>query len=227
MQEMQVRSLVWKDPLEEEMATHSSILARKIPWTEEPGELQSLVSQTVGHNWKSMHAYIKFPLSPYHCPIWSQHHFLATVSVFILIPILGGWGQALCTKLLALQTESMVPCKSLQPESRVSGKTPQLLALWNTDSILRTSLAAFSNQSISSVSKYINQVYHHGLRSRLSSHSFETHMTSCIWIKSPEMTNTGLYIKPDKWKLNLICRSPAPAARDSAWRGERCRWMMM
>ena len=39
-----------EDPLEEEMTTHSSILARKIPWTEEPGELQSLVSQTVGHN---------------------------------------------------------------------------------------------------------------------------------------------------------------------------------
>ena len=34
-----VRSLSWEDPLEEEMATHSSILARKIPWTEEPGEL--------------------------------------------------------------------------------------------------------------------------------------------------------------------------------------------
>jgi len=42
MQEMQVRSLGWEDLLEEEMATHSSILAWKIPWTEEPGGLQSL-----------------------------------------------------------------------------------------------------------------------------------------------------------------------------------------
>ena len=41
MQEMQVQSLVWEDPLEEEMATHSSILAWKIPWTEEFGGLQS------------------------------------------------------------------------------------------------------------------------------------------------------------------------------------------
>ena len=40
-QETQVRSLSQEDPLEEEMATHSSILARKIPWTEEPGGLQS------------------------------------------------------------------------------------------------------------------------------------------------------------------------------------------
>ena len=38
MQEAQVQSLGWDDPLEEEMATHSSILAGKIPWTEEPGE---------------------------------------------------------------------------------------------------------------------------------------------------------------------------------------------
>ena len=47
---MQVRSLVWKDPLEEEMATHSSILVWRVPWTEEPGGLQSMGSQRVGHN---------------------------------------------------------------------------------------------------------------------------------------------------------------------------------
>ena len=39
-----------EDPLEKEMATHSSILARKIPWIEEPGRLQSMGSQNVGHN---------------------------------------------------------------------------------------------------------------------------------------------------------------------------------
>ena len=42
MEEMWVRSLGWEDPLEKEMATHSSILAWKIPWTEEPGGLQSM-----------------------------------------------------------------------------------------------------------------------------------------------------------------------------------------
>ena len=41
MQETQVRSLGWEDPLEQEMATHSSTLAWKIPWTEEPGRLYS------------------------------------------------------------------------------------------------------------------------------------------------------------------------------------------
>ena len=47
MQETQVRSLDWEDPLEKEMATHSRILAWRIPWTEEPGGLQSIGSQRV------------------------------------------------------------------------------------------------------------------------------------------------------------------------------------
>ena len=51
MQETRVQSLGWKDPLEEEMTTHSSILAWRIPWTEEPGGLQSIESQRVGHHW--------------------------------------------------------------------------------------------------------------------------------------------------------------------------------
>ena len=42
--------LGWKDPPEKGMATHSSILAWRIPWTEEPGRLQSIASQRVGHN---------------------------------------------------------------------------------------------------------------------------------------------------------------------------------
>ena len=50
MQETWVQSLGWEDLLEKEMATHSSILAWKIPWTEEPGGLQSMGLQRVGHN---------------------------------------------------------------------------------------------------------------------------------------------------------------------------------
>ena len=45
-----VGDLGWEDPLEKGMATHSSILAWRIPWTEEPGGLQSVGSQRVGHN---------------------------------------------------------------------------------------------------------------------------------------------------------------------------------
>ena len=47
---MQVQSLGWEDPLEEETATHSSILAWRISWTEEPGGLQSLGSQRIRHD---------------------------------------------------------------------------------------------------------------------------------------------------------------------------------
>ena len=50
MQEMQVRSLGWENALVEGMATHSSILAWRILWTEEPGRLQSIGSQRVGHD---------------------------------------------------------------------------------------------------------------------------------------------------------------------------------
>ena len=50
MQETQVQPLGGEDPLEKEMATHSSILAWRIPWTEEPGGIQSTGSQRVGHD---------------------------------------------------------------------------------------------------------------------------------------------------------------------------------
>ena len=50
VQETWVQSLGWEDPLEKEMATHSSILAWRIPWAEEPGGLQPTGSQRVGHD---------------------------------------------------------------------------------------------------------------------------------------------------------------------------------
>ena len=55
IQETQVQSLGQEDPLEKEMATHSSILAWKIPWTEDPDGLQSMGSQRVRHNWAHTH----------------------------------------------------------------------------------------------------------------------------------------------------------------------------
>ena len=51
VQETRVWSLGWKDPLEQDMTTHSSTLAWKIPWTEKPCRLQSTGSQRVGHDW--------------------------------------------------------------------------------------------------------------------------------------------------------------------------------
>ena len=57
MQETQVQSLSQEDPLEKEMSIHSSILAWRIPWTEEPGGLQSMGLQRVGHDWVTEHTH--------------------------------------------------------------------------------------------------------------------------------------------------------------------------
>jgi len=61
MQESQVESLGWDDPLEKGMATHSSILAWRTPWAEEPGNLQAMGSQRVEYDWltlPTLNAYI-------------------------------------------------------------------------------------------------------------------------------------------------------------------------
>ena len=63
MQEMRVGSLGWKDPLEKGMVTHSSILAWRIPWTEEPGGLQFRGLQRVGHDLAAEH--VSMQLSSY------------------------------------------------------------------------------------------------------------------------------------------------------------------
>ena len=57
MQETRVQSLSQEDPLEKEMSIHSSILAWRIPWTEEPGGLQSMGLQRVGHDWVTEHTH--------------------------------------------------------------------------------------------------------------------------------------------------------------------------
>ena len=62
MQETQVPSLGWEDPLEKKMATHSNIPAWKIPWTEEPGALQSMGSQRVRQDWATECACISIRL---------------------------------------------------------------------------------------------------------------------------------------------------------------------
>ena len=65
-----VRSLGREDPLEKEMVAHSSILAWRIPWTEEPGRLQSTGSQRVRHDWTSLH-FMVFPVVIYECESWT------------------------------------------------------------------------------------------------------------------------------------------------------------
>ena len=68
MQETRVQSLGWEDPLEEEMTTHSIILAWKISWTEEPGGLQSMGSQRVRHDWATNAYLLTYCLSSCYSP---------------------------------------------------------------------------------------------------------------------------------------------------------------
>ena len=72
-QEMPVRFLGQEGLLVEEMATHFSILARKIPWTEEPSRLQSVGSQRVGNNWAYTHE--RMSTSCYTCKELGNHYF--------------------------------------------------------------------------------------------------------------------------------------------------------
>ena len=63
VQETRVQSLSREDPLEEGMATHSNVLAWEIPWTEEPGGLQSLGPQRVGHTEQLIHLLVNITIS--------------------------------------------------------------------------------------------------------------------------------------------------------------------
>ena len=97
IQEMWVWSLGHEDPLEKEMATHSSVFAWEIPWTEEPGGLQSKGSQRVKHDWASMHA--TMTLNKDLKNIYTRSHsyidlkVLFTLAVELLkLPASRGWG---------------------------------------------------------------------------------------------------------------------------------------
>ena len=66
MQETRVQSLGWEDLLEKGEATHAGILAFRIPWIKEPGRLQSMGSQRVGHNWTTN----TFTFMIFHTTLW-------------------------------------------------------------------------------------------------------------------------------------------------------------
>ena len=85
MRETWVPSLGWEDLLEKEMAIHSSTIAWKIPWTEEPGRLQSMRSQSVGHDWAT-----SLSLSVYSCHLFLISYASVSSLLFLsfIIPTL-------------------------------------------------------------------------------------------------------------------------------------------
>ena len=80
VQETWVQSLRQEDPLEKEMATHSSTLAWKIPWTEEPGRLQSMGLQRVEHDWATSRSVLR--IFPLFCP-WSIYLCLSVTPLIV------------------------------------------------------------------------------------------------------------------------------------------------
>ena len=85
--ESQVQFLVWEGPLEKGMATHSSILAWRIPWTEEPGRLQPMGSQRVWHDWLSYHTHMH---THTHTHTWVE--FLSFLhALFLLAALCSMW----------------------------------------------------------------------------------------------------------------------------------------
>ena len=94
MQETWVWSLGWKDPLEKGMATHSNILAWRIPWTEEPGRLQSMGSQRVGHDWAT---------NTFTSALWQVHSSAPPLDLGKKSPFPSCWLTGYCSRPLQSQ----------------------------------------------------------------------------------------------------------------------------
>ena len=123
MQETWVRSLGWEDPLEKEMAAHSSILAWRIPWMEEPGGLQSMGSQRVGHDWATS---LPFTLTKYFLfndNNWTQ--YLKWKRVRVVFPIT--CFNYMCTNLNSLnhRSKGVDNIKFTNPTSKVKPVSPK------------------------------------------------------------------------------------------------------
>ena len=146
MQETWVRSLGWEDPLEEGMATHFSILAWRIPWTEEPGGLQSMQVQRAGHDWET---FIHFFIVPCTGPsLWYACSWLQPVD-FSLVAVHGfsscslqaslvvpcGFLVAVCGFSCPAARGILVPWQGVKPTSPFIGR--QILNHWASNEVPR------------------------------------------------------------------------------------------
>ena len=122
---MQFCLLGWEDPLEEGMAIHSSILAWRIPWTEEPGRLQSVPSQRVGHNW----SYFTYTHSTFRlCIFLNQQASIVILCVNIQM-LHGGF---MCSISLNLLQVRYTLCASIDLQLFVGIPTPLKSAIFST-----------------------------------------------------------------------------------------------
>ena len=123
MHETRVRSLGQEDSLEKEMATYSSILAWRIPWTEEPGGLQSTGLQRVGHDWATKVRLVKamvFPVVTYGCESWTvKKAERQRIDAFEL----GCWRRLLRVPWTARRSNQSI-LKEISPEYWTEAETP-------------------------------------------------------------------------------------------------------
>ena len=128
-QEMWVQSLVWEDPLQKEMATHSNILAWEISWTQEPGGLYSMRSQRVSHdeglNNKFKMANKSTSTSPW-ASVYAFHDTSASKMTHPPAPW-QFWGQLSKAKTWAIAQFLEIPALS----SEIAGIILPLISLWN------------------------------------------------------------------------------------------------
>ena len=112
IQEIRVRSLGQEDPLEKEMETHLSILAWKIPWTEEPGRLQKMESRRVRHHWATNTSFFF---------LWTSKHLLIS------------WLQLLSAVILEPKKSKSVTASTFSPSvcHKVMGLAVVTLAFFN------------------------------------------------------------------------------------------------
>ena len=104
MWKTQVWSLGWEDPLEKEMAIHSSTVAWKIPWTEEPGRLQSMGSQRLRHDWAT-----------------SRHFIYVHIYDFVSAFIFGRAGSSFCTRAFSSCGTQASHCGDFSCEAQALG----------------------------------------------------------------------------------------------------------
>ena len=124
MQETQVRSLGREDPLEKEVAAHSSTLAWKIPWTEESGRLQSMGSQRVGHDWATS---LSLSLDR---PAWEGSNLGILINFQISVNLscqIKNW----CLEILLFQQISQISWEDLSPSAPPSSSLSPLLFFYH------------------------------------------------------------------------------------------------
>ena len=161
---MWVQSLGREDPLEEGMATHSSILARRIPWTEEPGGLQSMGLQRVGHDWVIKHMYYinnkaqkKFSAATKtHYELKLDAQGLPWVDESVPVPLVQGLGP------LSPPEQGFLTCEP-QTSGHTSSHTVLSVSLWDTGRVI----------FIAQVRKWVFR----------SAHKLDWGLTAGIWLQ--------------------------------------------